>query len=149
MILGAILFSIFLVLSLLHISWALGNSWGFEASIPTKESGEPVLHPKKIDSLVVGIGLLLFGIFYLIKSGIIGFDLPGWVLSTVGWLIPIIFLMRSIGDFRYVGFFKKNQIHSVRKARFGILFSPLPGDKPTWYHAGIVITYHLMNPTKP
>ena len=41
-----------------------------------------------------------------------------------GWVIPIIFLLRAIGEFKYVGIFKR-----VKKTKFGRfdtkLFSPL------------------------
>lgn len=124
MILGLILFAVFLALSLLHISWALGNSRGFKSSIPTNENGVPVLNPKKIDSLIVGIGLLLFGVFYLIKSGIVEFDIPTWAYNIFSWMIPILFLLRATGDFKYVGFFKK-----VKSTDFGKMdskfYSPL------------------------
>lgn len=102
-----ILFAIFFILSMLHFSWALGSSWGFEDAIPKNEEGEPMLKPKKIDSMIVGIGLLFFGVFYLIKSELIEFDLPALVMSIAKWIIPSIFLLRAIGDFRYVGFSKK------------------------------------------
>ncbi|MEQ8905863.1 DUF3995 domain-containing protein [Ekhidna sp.] len=99
--------SIFLLLSLLHFSWAMGGSWGFEASIPKTTDGEWVMKPKKTDSAIVGLGLLLFAIFYLIRADHIPFELPPWAVNIAEWLIPSIFLFRAIGDFKYVGFFKK------------------------------------------
>lgn len=66
----------------------------------------------------------MFALFYRIKIGIIPVELPGWVLGTAGWLIAIIFLLRAMGDFNYVGFFKK-----VRETDFAIndskYYSPL------------------------
>lgn len=106
-VLSIIIFVIFLALSLLHISWALGSSWGFEDALPKNEEGKRMLNPKKTDSLIVGIGLLLFGCFYLIKIGIIAIELPSFAMSIASWVIPAIFLFRAIGDFRYVGFSKK------------------------------------------
>lgn len=105
--LAIILFSIFFILSMIHFSWALGSSWGFEDAIPKNEEGEPMLNPKKIDSIIVGMGLLIFGCFYLIKAEIIEFTLPDLIISIAGWVIPGIFMVRAIGDFRYVGFTKK------------------------------------------
>ena len=79
---------------------------------------------KKIDSAIVGIGLTAFGIFYVLKSGIFEYNLPEWIMKYGSWIIPIIFLLRAIGEFKYVGFFK-----SVKKTDFGKLdtkfFSPL------------------------
>lgn len=106
-ILAIILFVIFIALSLLHISWGLGGSWGFEDSIPKNEEGKWMLKPKKLDSIIVGIGLLFFGLFYLIKVGLFTLELPAIAITMASWIIPGIFLLRAIGDFRYVGFTKK------------------------------------------
>ncbi|WP_420577387.1 DUF3995 domain-containing protein [Ekhidna sp.] len=115
---------IFFMLSGIHFSWALGGTWGFETALPTTEDGKRVLNPKKIDSAIVGAGLLFFGMFYLIKTDHISLGLPEWVLVVAGWLIPSIFLLRAIGDFKYVGFFKKVSTTDFAKndSRF---FSPL------------------------
>ncbi|WP_436515344.1 DUF3995 domain-containing protein [Ekhidna sp. To15] len=106
-VLTILLFVIFLALSVLHLSWSLGNKWGFEAALPVNEEGKRMLNPKKIDSFIVGIGLLLFGCFYLINASIIALELPAAVISIAGWIIPGIFLLRAFGDFRYIGFTKK------------------------------------------
>lgn len=102
----------------------IGGTFGFAESLPTKENGERVLNPKRIDSAIVGIGLATFGIFYLIKPELIAYTLPEWVLKYASWIIPIIFIIRAIGDFKYVGFFK-----SIKSTDFGKLdtklFSPL------------------------
>ncbi len=83
-----------------------------------------MLHPKRIDSAIVGIGLALFGIFYLFKSGLVLQNLPELIMKYGTWIIPIIFILRSIGEFKYVGFFK-----SIKNTNFGKLdtklFSPL------------------------
>jgi len=124
MILSILLSIILIGLGLIHFNWVVGGNFGFSESLPTKESGERVLNPKKIDSAIVGIGLTAFGFFYLLKSGVIEFIIPGWIMAYGSWIIPIIFLLRAIGEFKYVGFFKK-----IKKTEFGKLdtklFSPL------------------------
>ena len=107
MALGILLFTIFLLLSLLHFSWAMGSIWGFEVTIPKKENGDWAMNPSKKDSFIVGLGLLLFAVFYLVKIQLLFIPIPEWAMSIASWLIPIIFLLRSVGDFKYVGFFKK------------------------------------------
>jgi hypothetical protein len=121
----SILLSIILIgLGLIHFNWVIGGKFGFSESLPTKESGERVLNPKKIDSAIVGIGLTIFGIFYILKSGLMEYNIPAWIMKYGSWIIPIIFLLRAIGEFRYFGFFK-----SIKKTEFGKLdtklFSPL------------------------
>lgn len=124
MILSIVLSIILIGLGLIHFNWVFGGEFGFSESLPTKESGERVLNPKKIDSAIVGVGLTVFGIFYVLQSGLINYNLPEWITKYGSWIIPIIFLLRAIGEFKYVGFFK-----SVKKTDFGKLdtkfFSPL------------------------
>lgn len=124
MILSILLSVIFLVLGLIHFNWVIGGKFGFSEALPTKESGERVLNPKKLDSAIVGIGLTEFGIFYLLKSGLVVFNSLEWLMKYGGWIIPSIFLLRAIGEFKYVGFFK-----TVKKTDFAKLdtklFSPL------------------------
>ena len=119
-----LLCTLFFILALIHFNWVFGGSWGFAASLPTKESGERVLNPKKIDSAVVGLGLLAFGVFYLLRTGLFSFELPSWLVTYGGWIIPAIFPLRAVGDFKYIGFFKK-----ITRTPFGKLdtkfFSPL------------------------
>ncbi|WP_159099309.1 MULTISPECIES: hypothetical protein [Aquimarina] len=47
MILPILLSLIFFILGIIHFNWVVGGTFGFEASLPTKESDECVLNPKK------------------------------------------------------------------------------------------------------
>ena len=124
MILALILSVTFFVLALIHFNWVIGGSFGFTATLPTKETGQRVLNPKKTDSAIVGLGLTAFGLFYLTLTNLISLVLPSWVLTYLVWIIPAIFLLRAIGDFKYVGFFKR--ITTTEFAKFdNKLFSPL------------------------
>ncbi|WP_414652540.1 DUF3995 domain-containing protein [Gelidibacter sp.] len=73
---------------------------------------------------MVGIELAVFGIFYLLRAGLFDHNLPEWVMVLGSWVIPIIFILRAIREFKYVGFF-----NSVKNTYFGKLdsrfFSPL------------------------
>ena len=124
LLVAAILSLIFLLLAGLHIYWGFGGKSGTAATIPTKENNKPVITPGPIACFVVGISLLSFGILVLIKADIILFALAGWLLNYGLWVIAAIFLLRAIGDFKYVGFFKK-----VKATRFGEMdskyYSPL------------------------
>ena len=124
MLLSIILSFIFIILGLIHINWVFGGQFGFENSLPTKENGERVLNPKKIDSAIVGISLIFFGVFYLNKAILFTGILSQNMMNYAGWIIPFIFILRAIGDFRYIGFFKR-----IKMTAFGKLdtkfFSPL------------------------
>ncbi len=104
---GGLLMCIFLLLGMLHFYWALGGKWALERSLPTNRDGHRVLNPGPINCTIVGIGLLFFAVFYAVKMGVLGLHFPKWLMVYGGWIIPSIFLLRTIGDFKYVGVFKK------------------------------------------
>ncbi|MFT5824083.1 MAG: hypothetical protein ACI8ZM_005349, partial [Crocinitomix sp.] len=106
-ILSLTLFAIFTLLAVLHVYWLFGGKWALEKAIPSSEDGEKVFNPWPIATTIVSGGLALFGLFYLLKSDLIHIDLPNWIIVLGGWLIPAIFILRAIGDFNYLGFFKK------------------------------------------
>jgi hypothetical protein len=124
LIIGIVLFSIFLFLSMLHIYWGLGGKWAASAAVPTKENNEKIMNPKLFECFVVAFGLLAFGLFILIKSQILSFDLPNWLMKYGLWFLSIVFIIRAIGEFKYIGFFKK-----IKTTKFGQLdtkyYSPL------------------------
>ncbi len=105
--LESLLIIIFVVLSVVHFYWAFGGKWGIDSALPTNEDGVRVLNPRAIESAIVGVGLLLFAIFYLVRTGVLSITLPSWLILYAGWILPSIFLLRVIGDFKYVGLFKK------------------------------------------
>jgi hypothetical protein len=113
--LALLLSIIFSVLAAIHFNWVVGGQWGFDNSLPTKESGERVLNPKKIDSAIVAVGLTSFALLYLIISNAVKIELPNWIITYGGWIVPSIFMLRALGDFKYVGFFKKVKITNFGK----------------------------------
>lgn len=115
---------ILLLLSVIHFYWAFGGQWGFATALPTNEEGKRVLNPKKIDSLIVAIGLSSFATYLLVYSGWLLLDLPSWIFDYGIWVIIIIFLLRAIGDFKYVGLFKRVK-NTDFSARDKIYYSPL------------------------
>jgi len=121
---AAILFLIFLSLAATHIYWGLGGKSGKAASIPTKADGKPTIKPGKIDCFVVAAGLLLFGVFILIRSGVVSVRLPGWLFNYGIWAIAALFFLRAIGEFKYIGFFKKIKTTAFAKMDT-MYYSPL------------------------
>jgi len=115
-ILSIILLTIFTSLGSIHFYWLFGGKWGLEQALPTKEIGEKVIKPSKIATAVVGFGLISFGLFYLIKTDLFNFQVPNWIITYGSWIIPSIFIIRAIGDFKYVGLFKKIKNTEFAKA---------------------------------
>ncbi len=122
-ILSLILFLIFIALGGFHFYWLIGGVWGLEQAIPTKDKANSLSIPK-FATLLVGLALLSFGLIYLIKSDLIKGPIPNWVTNYGYWLIPLIFILRAIGEFNYIGFFKKIKNTEFSKAD-SKLFSPL------------------------
>jgi len=123
-LIASLLSLIFVSLAAIHIYWGFGGKNGSAASIPTNENNKPVLKPRAIDCFVVAIALLCFDVFVLIKARIILFGLPNWLLNYGLWAIAAIFFLRAMGDFKYVGFFKK--IKTTQFAQLDIkYYSPL------------------------
>jgi len=72
-ILSIILLVIFTSLGFIHFYWLLGGKWGLEKVIPTKDNQSSTPSIPKFATLIVGLVLVLFGLIYLAKSGIVNF----------------------------------------------------------------------------
>jgi hypothetical protein len=83
-----------MVLSGIHFYWIFGGKKGLSVSVPELE-GEKLFLPSRWATFVVALGLLIMACINLV----------GWKLGVLG--IAVIFLLRSVGDFRYLGLFKK------------------------------------------
>jgi hypothetical protein len=101
------LFLIFLFLSLIHIWWGFGGEWGKDAAIPTKNHNIKIMSPGSLPTFIIALGLLALGAFILVKAKFLNISIPPFFDKYGLWIIAIIFLLRTIGEFKYVGFFKK------------------------------------------
>ena len=111
------------VLSLLHLYWAAGGRQGMVAVLPDLD-GRTLFVPGAVAALIVAALLAAAAVLVAERAG---FG-PGWVpLALVRpgiWGVALVMLLRAVGDFRYLGFFKQ-----VRGSRFALLdsriFSPV------------------------
>lgn len=115
-LISLVLAVVFAILCIIHMNWARGSQWGLQSALPSDPSGAKLFQPRKIDSLIVGVGLLGIAIFYLIEAQMISYALPSWAMQVVGWIVPSVFLLRALGDFKYVGLFKK-----IKETRFATM----------------------------
>ncbi|WP_435262996.1 DUF3995 domain-containing protein [Tenacibaculum sp. nBUS_03] len=118
------LFFIFIILGSFHIYWLFGGTWGVKKVIPTKNKQLNNVAIPKIATAMVALILILFGFIYLVKTELINIKLPNIVIEYGYWFIPCIFIIRAIGEFNYVGFFKKIKDTEFAKADSKI-FSPV------------------------
>lgn len=124
MIITLLLVLIFLFLSSIHFYWAFGGKWGTDGVYPSKADGSSMRPPSVAATLIVAIVLLIFALFYMIKGEFLSIHIPLWIDKNGLWILTGIFILRAIGDFNYLGFFKK-----VKNTKFAVndtkYYSPL------------------------
>lgn len=120
---GALLSTVLLVLAMTHVYWALGGQSGRLAAVPTVD-GRPLFDPTPLATLLVAAALV--GATAVVVGAM------GWIDAPVGtrvcrvltFALSLVFFVRAVGDFRYVGFFK-----SAGDGRFAYrdstIYSPL------------------------
>jgi hypothetical protein len=122
-ILGILLAVILAILGFFHLYWAAGGRFGIGTTIPTN-AGESLFKPSAFATILVAAALFAAMLVVLGRLEIWGAFVPSWIFYSGTWVISLLFLLRAIGDFRYVGFFKS--ITETSFARWDtILFSPL------------------------
>jgi hypothetical protein len=97
--------AVFVSLGLLHVYWALGRGSPSAAVIPIR-AGKPLFTPTPPVTLLVALALLSCALLVFGTLGIWRFGLPDWPFRIGLWGVAAAFLLRAIGDFRYLGLFK-------------------------------------------
>lgn len=123
MMYGIINAIILLIISAIHLYWVAGGRQGLNAAVP-HHNGSALFRPGIVATLAVAILLACAALFYLVKVAVLTIDLPPVIDRFGAWFLGVVFLFRAIGDFRYVGFFKK-----IKDSQFADLdskfYSPL------------------------
>lgn len=121
--LGIMLAVVLAALALLHVYWAAGGRRGGAAAVPTAD-GRRLFDPSPLGTYAVAAALLLAALVILGRLGVWAGPFPAWVFYWAAWGISATFLARSIGEFNYLGLFKR-----VRDTDFARrdtrLFTPL------------------------
>jgi hypothetical protein len=121
--LASLLCLAFVGLALWHFYMALRPAGSTNGTVPTVD-GKPLFVPSRKATAAVAIVLLLFALLVAATSGGVRLGLPPIVLRGASYALALGLLARAIGEFKYVGFFKR-----VRGSRFATLdtfvFSPL------------------------
>lgn len=103
--------------------WAIGGvSAG--AAVPSRRDGTPVFRPGPIASLSVAAALALAAAFVLARGHVVADWAPARVITLGTWGVATAFAARTIGEFRYVGVFRR--VRDTPFARWDArLFTPL------------------------
>jgi hypothetical protein len=120
---GAVAF-VFLLLGLWHVYMASARAPGvLDGAVPSA-GGEPVFVPSRPVTYAVAMVLFLCAGLVAAAAGVIPSALPPAVLTVGSWLLALGLFARAIGDFRFVGFFKR--VKGSRFARLdSVFYSPL------------------------
>lgn len=101
--------TIFILLSALHFYWAFGGTAGKDVVIPTYGNGRYLFVPSIEITITVALGMLFFAAVNLAHRHWLfsGIDLEYTRYGVL--IIAFIFLLRGIGDFRYIGLSKRHK----------------------------------------
>jgi hypothetical protein len=116
--------SILIILSFLHIYWALGGNWGMNAVLPTVSEGQRRFLTGIYGRFAIGAAIGAFAFVSIGTTGIFDVFAGRDFFRYASTAIALLFLLRAIGDFRYIGFFKKanGTLFAKNDTRF---YSPL------------------------
>lgn len=103
------------LLSLIHLYWAVGGTHGLGKAIPSR-GGKPLFKPGRFLTLIVA--LLLAGFAWYAYGLQYGAMVPGTDYPAAA--IGLLFILRAVGEFRMVGFFKRTR--DTEFARFDTWF---------------------------
>ena len=122
-VLAIVLIAIFAFLASVHVYWAFGGRFAKMAAVPQLR-GSPSFVPGRMATLLVACCLFACAALIGAATGFIAAPVPAIVIRWGCYGLALLLLLRAIGDFRLVGFFK-----TVRGSRFAwldsALYSPL------------------------
>lgn len=113
---------VFVLLALWHLWMALRPSAGLKAAVPSVD-GRPLFVPSRGATLAVAAALVVFAVLVSATGGLVDTGLARGVLVALSYALALGLLARALGDFRYVGFFKR--VRGTRFARMDtFVYSP-------------------------
>ena len=122
-ILAVALIATFAFLASVHVYWAFGGRFAKVAAIPELR-GSPSFVPGSATTMLVAFCLFACAALIGVATGFIDAPVPAMSIQWGCFGLALLLLLRAIGDFRLVGFFK-----TVRGSRFAwldsALYSPL------------------------
>lgn len=122
-VLALFLGAILILLALLHVRWAIGGS-AQGVAVPSRPDGSPLFRPSPFASLSVAGALAFAAALVLAHGGVLQLFAPRRWIALGTWGVALAFAARTIGEFRYVGLFRR--VHDTPFARWDArLFTPL------------------------
>ena len=120
---GPAVVAVLAALSLLHVYWGFDGRLGWVSVLPETESG-PLFVPTAAQSFAVAFGLGVAAFVVAAAAGMVTVPVSPRLLRIGAYGVGAVFALRAIGEFRYVGFFKRKR--GTRFARMdSLVYSPL------------------------
>jgi Protein of unknown function (DUF3995) len=120
---GVALVLLLLFLSVAHLYWVVGGKVGRDLVVPERD-GHPVFHPSAAGTALVAVALLAAATVVGFRAGVVSVLVGAPLVRWGTWIVAVAFLLRAIGDFRWVGLFRRE-----RESRFATwdarLYTPL------------------------
>lgn len=115
--------AVLVTLAGIHVYWAITGSASGRGVIPEVD-GKPLFTPSRSATLLVAAALLVAAFIAASRGQLVAPAPPGSLVHWAAVFAGVVFLLRAVGEFRYVGFFKRR-----RGTRFAALdtwlFSPV------------------------
>ncbi len=105
---GFVVAAVMAALAGLHVVWALGGVTGNSAVIPSR-NGVPVMRPGRVSTIAVAVGLAIAAFVALAAAAVVPWPMPSIPASIGCFVLAALFAARAIGEFRFVGFFKRER----------------------------------------
>ena len=116
--------SVFVTLALWHFWMSRSGAPSDQSGAVPSVDGRPLFVPSTRSTVAIGVLLLLCAVLVAATADIIDLSLPESLLDGLSCALALGLLARAIGDFRYVGFFKR--VRDTPFARMDtLLYSPL------------------------
>lgn len=114
---------VLLSLAAVHLYWATRGA-GTTVGIPSHPDGTPIFRPGRVATFGVAVGLGVAALLVAGRAGLADVGISPVVLHVGVWGVAVAFMLRTVGEFRYVGLFKR--VRGTPFARWDTrLFTPL------------------------
>lgn len=113
----------FLVISAWHFYMAAMPGTGSAWAVPSRD-GKPLFRPSRAATAAVAISLLVFAVLVGACARLWPIGVPHRFLQWFSYVLATGLVVRAVGDFRYVGFFKRMRDTPFAKLD-SLVFSPV------------------------
>jgi hypothetical protein len=121
-----VLSAVLAALAALHLYWVAGGRAGRAVAVPSRPDGARIFAPKALATALVAAALLCAAAVVLLRARAVPVPagVPARPIEVAAWMLAAVFAARAVGDFRYVGLFKR--VRATPFARWDTrLFTPL------------------------